>query len=172
MFGVRKKVYYIFALISGAIGVLVLGLKVFGILPNEQTYTLISLIFLMLGFVLYIRPAIKIMTLKMELCQRYRNDLYNELMKDNKFDNYLKFHQNEQGEIEYKKFKFTGLTFKEAEIILVMLLNDYVKIIFGVMDDKKKKFIKANIESFKIELIMNDNKILYKEFIKDYNFIK
>ena len=172
MFGINKKVYYICALISGVIGVIVLGLKIFGVLPNEQTYTLISLIFLMLGFVLYIRPAIKIMTLKMDLCQKYRNDLYNELMKDNKFDNYLKFYQNEQGEIEYKKFKFANLTLQEAEIILVMLLNDYVKIVFGVMDEKKKKFIKANIESFKIEIVMKDNKILYKEFIKNYKFIK
>lgn len=172
MFGINKKGYYISALIFGIIGVVLLGLKVFKVFPDETTYTLISLIFLMLGFVLYIRPSIKLMNLKMELTQKYRNDFYNELTKDNKYENYLKFYENESGEIQYKKFKFSGLTFEEAQVILILLLNDYVKIVFGIMDEKKRKFIGANINEFIIEIEKKNGEKLYKDFIRDAKFIK
>ena len=171
MFGINKKAYYICALICGIIGIIVLALKVFGVF-DETTYTLISLIFLMTGFVLYIRPNTKLMTLKMELCQKYRNDLYNELTKDNKYETDLKFYENEKGEIQYKNFKFEGLTFDEAKAILVMLLSDYVRIVFGIMDEKKRKFIGANIKEFKIEIVKKDNQSLYKNFISENKFIK
>ena len=47
-----------------------------------------------------------------------------------------------------------------------------MRIVVGVMDEKKKKFIKANIEKFSIVIKRTDNKVLYKDFIKNYNFVK
>lgn len=172
MFGIKKKVYYIFALVLGIIGIIILGLKVFNVLPNEAIVTLVALIFLMLGFVLYIRPNVKILNLKMSLCDQYRNDFYNELMKDNKYETELSFFENEDHQLQYKKFIFNGLSIDEAQVISVLLLNDYVRIVFGVMDEKKKKFIKATIEKFSIVIKRTDNKVLYKDFIKNYNFVK
>lgn len=171
MFGINKKAYYISALISGVVGVIVLGLKVFKVLPNEAMYTLIALIFLMLGFVLYIRPAIKLLNMKMNLSNQFRNDFYNELTKNNRYETDLKLFENENHQLQYNNFIFTGLTLEEAKIILISLVSDYVRIIFGVMDDKKKKFIKANVEKFSIEITKQDNTKLYMEFIKDYKLI-
>lgn len=172
MFGINKKAYHICALIFGMIGIVVLGLKVFKILSDEVTYTLISLIFLMLGFVLYIRPSIKLMNIKMELCQKYRNDLYNELTKDNKYETNIKFYENESGEIQYKEFKFSGLTFEEAQVILIMLLNDYVKIVFGIMDEKKRRFTGASVKEFIIEIEKKNKEKLYKDFVRENKFVK
>ena len=171
MFGVNKKAYYICALISGIIGVLVLGLKVFKVLPDEAMYTLISLIFLMLGFVIYIRPATKLLNIKMNLSNQFRNDLYDELTKGNKYPTEVQFYENENNELQFNNMTFTGLTIEEAKVILISLLSDYVRIIFGVMDEKKKKFIKATIEKFTVEIIKKDSTKLYLEIIKDYKFM-
>ena len=70
---------------------------------------------------------------------QYRNDFYNELMKDNKYETELSFFENEDHQLQYKKFIFNGLSIDEAQVILVLLLNDYVRIVFGVMDEKKKR---------------------------------
>ena len=65
MFGIKKKVYYIFALVLGIIGIIILGLKLFNVLPNEEIVTLVALIFLLLGFVLYVSQNVKILNVKM-----------------------------------------------------------------------------------------------------------
>lgn len=169
MFGINKKVYYILALISGIIGIIVLGLKVFKVLPDEELYTLISLVFLMLGFVLYIRPAVKTLNIQMNLCNHYRNNFFNELTKEN-YDTEINLFENEDGFLQYKEFIFEGLTVEDAAVIAILLLNDYVRIIFGVMDERKKKFIKAQIESFTVKITKKDNTFLYRELIKDYQY--
>ena len=71
MFGIKTKKTYIFALILGIIGVVVLCLKIFKVLPEKDMYTLLALIFLLSAFALYLRPKMKLMKAQTAILQEY-----------------------------------------------------------------------------------------------------
>lgn len=183
MFKVNRKPYYIIALISAICGIIVLGLKVFKVLPEDELYTLISLCLLLLAFVLYLRPALKTIKTIQALHQQYRSLFYGAITKDckgNKIDfNSLTLFENDEHKLSYagntkEVFVFDSLTFEEGLVIMLSEMKDFVMIVFGVSDNTKKKvkFTKANIKSFTVNVKKLDGKVLEYPLIIDGKFIK
>lgn len=180
MFGIKTKVYNIVALVFGCLGIVVLALKVFGVLPLESwkdtidktTMTLISLVLFMIGIVVYMRPKMKKIKKVQEYSNEYRNDLYMEITKGNKLPQTVHFIQNEEGKLGIGNFTFERLNFNDALYILDALMKDYVMIVYGVLDDKKRKIVSSKIEYFEYTVSDNKGKELVRKLIENNVFIK
>ena len=90
MFGVNVKRNLIIALIFGLSGVVMLFLKIIKVLPEENLYTLISIVLLLFGFVFYLRPKKNIMKNKSSYLLKYREGFYSEITRKNKNLNELR----------------------------------------------------------------------------------
>ena len=156
MFGIKTKVYNIIAIIFGLLGIIVLALKVFGVLPlaswegviDGTTLTLFSLVLFMIGIVVYMRPKMKKLKVINNLTSKFRNDLYSELTKGNELPDTVKFYQNEDGLLQTGSFAFEGLKFSDALVVMDSLMKDYVMIVYGILDDKKKKIIASKVKYY------------------------
>lgn len=171
MYGVNVKRNLIIALIFGLSGVVMLFLKVIKVLPDDNLYTLISIVLLLFGFVFYLRPKKNIMKNKSQYLIKYREGFYNELTKQNKNLNELKeitFNEKEDGVIYYNNFAFAGLNRKEFSVIAQEMLKDFVMICFGEGDEKSNK---AKIESLSVKLVLNDGRELKSKLIEEYKII-
>lgn len=171
MFGVNVKRNLIIALIFGLSGVVMLFLKIIKVLPEENLYTLISIVLLLFGFVFYLRPKKNIMKNKSSYLLKYREGFYSEITRKNKNLNELKeitFIEKDNNIIYYNNFAFEGLNRKEFVIISKEMLKDFVMICFGEGDEKSHK---AKIESFSVKLILKDGKELESKLIEDYRIL-
>ena len=180
MFGIKTKVYNSFAIIFGLLGIIVLALKVFDILPlpswegiiEGTTLTLMSLVLFLIGVVIYMRPKMKKLRVMNDLANRYRNDLYAELTKDNKLPDTVYFYQNEEGFLQTGDFVFDGLKFGDALVIMDHLMKDYVMIVYGILDEKKKKIAASKIEYFEYTVKDNNNKEVKRVLVRNNIFEK
>lgn len=172
MFGVKTKKSNIVALISGIIGVIVLALKVFKVLPDKDMYTLLSLIFLLLGFALYLRPKMKLMKAQTSVFQEYRERLYTEMTKGytKNFDmTEIMFEEDENGIMHYKSISFEKLNFEEFKYVVKQLLQDFVIIVYGEEIDKGYNI---KVESFTVRVKKNNGEILESKIVEDYKLVK
>lgn len=185
MFGIKKKGCYIVALISAIIGIVVLALKVCKVFPDDTLYTLISLVFLLLGFAIYLRPALKTIKVIQATNQQYRTALYTIITKDsskNKIDlSELVFEEKEidgTSRMTYTSIKtqevfiFDTLTLKEAQVIALSLLRDFAMIVYGVSETNKKKIVKASVPSFDIKFKYLNGEEMNYPLIRDYHYNK
>lgn len=166
MFRVNVKKHLIIALILGIIGVVLLFLKIIKVLPDENLYTLVALVFLLFGFALYLRPKMKIMKNKSEYLLKYREGFYNELLKDIKNITDIKeidFYEKDN-KFYYKNYAFEGLTKEEFLILIKDMLKDFITICFGEGDSKSKK---TKIDSLSCKLQLEDGKVLESKLIED-----
>ena len=180
MFGIKTKVYNIIALVFCCLGVAALGLKVFGVLPlaswegviDGTTMTLISLILFMIGIIVYIRPKMKKLKIVQNLTSRYRNDLYNELTKDNKLPEDILFFENDLGQLQIGSFIYEGLSFNDALNINDTLMKDYAMIVYGILDEKQKKIKASKKEYFEYHVKDAKGNIVKRTLIENNIFIK
>lgn len=180
MFGIKTKVYNIFALIFALLGIIVLALKVFGILPLESwngiidqtTMTLISLVLFLIGIIFYIRPKMKKLKKTQELTNSYRNAFYAEITKGNKLPETISLYQNKDGYLQYDSFVFEGLNFSDALVIMDALMKDYVMVVYGVLDEKNRKITHSKIECYEYTVKDINDKVLTRKLIENYIFIK
>lgn len=180
MFGIKTKVYNIVALVFASLGVITLGLKVFNVLPlaswegtiDGTTMTLIAVILFLIGIVIYIRPKMKKLKIMQELTSKYRNDLYAELTKDNKLIEEPEFYQNEIGELQIGSFVYTNLSFNDAIEVNDNLMKDYAMIVYGILDEKKRKITTAKKEYFSYSIKDKDNKVVIRKLIENNIFNK
>lgn len=180
MFGIKTKIYNIVALVFACLGVITLTLKVFNVLPLESwtgvidgnTMTLISLVLFMIGIVIYFRPKMKKLKIMQNLTSRYRNDLYAELTKGNKLQEEPKFYQNEQDLLQIGSFVYDGLPFSDAIKVNDSLMKDYAMIVYGILDEKKKKIVASKKEYFAYTIEDKDHKEVIRKLIEDYKFNK
>lgn len=180
MFGIKTKVYNIVALSFGALGIITLALKVFGVLPlaswegiiDGTTMTLFSLVIFLIGIVIYMRPKMKKLKKMQEYSNLYRNDLYSEITKGNKLLPTINFVQNADGKLSVGNFVFDGLNFNDAIFVMDSLMRDYVMIVYGILDEKKRKIISSKIEYFEYTIKDNNEKVVVRKLIEDYKFVK
>ena len=180
MFGIKTKVYNIIALVFAGLGTIALGLKVFGVLPlaswkgviDKTTMTLIALILYLIGIVFYIRPKMKKLKKMQEYTNKYRNDLYNEITKNNKLPETVIFNQNEDGLLQTGKMVFASLSFNDAVLVMDNLMKDYVMIVYGVLDEKKRKITVSKKEYFEYKIINQEGKELIRKLIENNEFLK
>lgn len=180
MFGIRKKAWYITALTSAIIGVIILALKTFNVLPlqswegvlDRSAITLIALIFMLFGFICYMRPSMKMIKVMTELSDTYRDDLYTELMKNNKIPKEAYFFENDDHKLQTGDFVFSTLTFEEGLYLMHHLMKDFVMIVFGELDEKKRHIVKAKVEFFNCEIQKQDGNVATLTLVKDYKFVK
>lgn len=167
MFKVNVKKHLICALILGIIGVIILALKVFKVLTSDL-YTLLSLVFLLFAFALYLRPKMKIMKNKSDYLIEYREQFYNILQKTNKrFDkiNEITFDCID-GVYYFKDLSFEKLNEKEFQIIAYEMVKDFVCLVYG----KDEKLKEATIESFTVK-IKKEDKIEEYKIIDNYKIM-
>lgn len=172
MFGIKTKKTYIFALILGIIGVVVLCLKIFKVLPEKDMYTLLALIFLLSAFALYLRPKMKLMKAQTAILQEYREKLLTEMTSGYKKNFDLKditFKQDENGSYHYKNVSFENLTFEEFKYVIKHLLQDFILIVYGVEADKGWDI---KIETFTVKVEMNNGEILESNIVEGYKLVK
>lgn len=180
MFGIRKKLWYTIALISAFIGIVILVLKICDVLPLEAwtevidktTITLTSLIFMLFAFICYMKPSMKKIKVMTDLCSVYRDDLYKELTKNNKIPTEVYFFENDDQKLQTGNFVFQELSFEEALHVANQLMKDFVMIVYGELDEKKRKIEKAKIEFFNCEIQKQDGNIATLTLIRDYKFVK
>ena len=148
MFGIHKKLYNIFALISMIIGIVILALVVFDVFGENKDLisimNLISLIFLFLSVALYIRPKMKYMKITNQLQNQFRNDLYSIILDDNKnkiIDKITFVQVDDTLVYQGKKqvFTFEGLSLYEATVIALNLMKELAYIMYAKVDEKKPK---------------------------------
>ena len=180
MFGIKTKVYNIIALEFAGLGTICLGLKVFGVLPlaswegviDKTTMTLIALILYLIGIVFYMRPKMKKLKKMQEYTNKFRNDLYNEITKGNKIPETVIFNQNEEGLLQTGKMVFASLSFNDAVLVMDNLMKDYVMIVYGVLDEKKRKITVSKKEYFEYKIINQEGKELIRKLIENNEFLK
>ena len=180
MFGIKTKVHNIIALVFAGLGTIALGLKVFGVLPlaswkgviDKTTMTLIALILYLIGIVFYIRPKMKKLKKMQEYTNKYRNDLYNEITKNNKLPETVIFNQNEDGLLQTGKMVFASLSFNDAVLVMDNLMKDYVMIVYGVLDEKKRKITVSKKEYFEYKIINQEGKEVVRKLIENNEFLK
>lgn len=172
MFGIKTKKTYIFALILGIIGVVVLALKIFGVFEEKDLYTLLALIFLLSAFALYLRPKMKLMKAQTAILQEYREKLYTEMTfgyKKNFDMTEITFKQDANGSYLYKNVKFDNLTFDEFKYVIKQLLKDFILIVYG---EEVNKGWKIKVETFTVKVEMNNGEVLESNIVENYNFVK
>ena len=180
MFGIKTKVYNIIALVFAGLGPICLGLKVCGVLPlaswegviDKTTMTLIALILYLIGIVFYIRPKMKKLKKMQEYTNKFRNDLYNEITKGNKIPETVIFNQNEEGLLQTGKMVFSNLSFGDAVLVMDNLMKDYVMIVYGVLDEKKRKITVSKKEYFEYKIINQEGKEVVRKLIENNEFLK
>ena len=191
MFGIKNKVYNIFALIFSVSGITVLALnlfKVFG--DNKETnmiFTLASIVSMLLAFALYLRPKSKLMQIVSKVESEYRASVYTLLTKDsmpNKLtvskallretsDNHIKLvsQKNEKDELI-----LDSLSFDEGLYIIIKLLEEFSNVMYAKIDEnnkleKYKKPVDANIESFEIELVYLNGEVKTRKLIDNFKYL-
>ena len=180
MFGIKTKIYNIVAVSFACLGVIALALKVFNVLPlaswdgviDGNTMTLISLVLFMIGIIIYFRPKMKKLKIMQNLTSRYRNDLYQELTKGNKLVEEPKFYQNEQGFLQIGSFVYDELSFNDTIKVNDNLMKDYAMIVYGILDEKKKKIVASKKDFFAYTIQDKDHKEVIRKLIENYTFNK
>ena len=183
MFGIKFKVYNIIALVFALLGTIALGLKVFGVLPlpswegviDATTMTLISLILYLIGIVIYMRPKMKKLKKVQQYTNQYRNDLYNDLLKkgnNKEAPEKALFYQNEDGCLQYESVVFDNLSFNDAIYVVDILMKDFVMIVYGVLDEKKRKITVSRKDQYEYIVRDKEGKELVRKLIENNEFLK
>lgn len=183
MFGIKFKIYNIFALVFALLGTVALALKVFGVLPlpswegviDNMTMTLISLILYLIGIVIYMRPKMKKLKKMQQYTAEYRNDLYNDLLKNGgnrEAPAGALFFQNEEGRLQYDSVVFSDLSFSDAIVVVDSLMKDFVMIVYGVLDEKKRKITISKKEHYEYLVRDKEGKEVKRVLIDKNEFLK
>lgn len=174
MFGIKTKKNNIIALISGIIGVVILALKVFKVLEDKDTITLLALIFLLLGFALYLRPKMKLMKAQVAALQEYREKLFTEMTNGykKKIDiDSIEFTEDENGVMHYKNISFESLNYEEFLYVVKELLKEFILIVYG-QEEKGKKGYTITIPTFVVKVKKYNGDILESKILDNYKLIK
>ena len=190
MFGIKKNVYNIIALILSACGITLLALKLFGVFGEEKEtnmiFTLSSVVLLLLAFALYLRPKSKMMQVTQSILSKYRTDVYTLIMQDsskNKVDvRKVIVKEREDGHLMMqslngkKEIIFEDLSFAEGLYITIKLVEEFAMVMYAVVDEDKKlaKYKKptvATIDQFELELTYLNGEVKQRKIIEDYKFL-
>ena len=190
MFGIKKNVYNIIALILSACGITLLALKLYGVFGEEKEtnmiFTLSSVVLLLLAFALYLRPKSKMMQVTQSILSKYRTDVYTLIMQDsskNKVDvRKVIVKEREEGHLmmqslnEKKEIIFEDLSFAEGLYITIKLVEEFAMVMYAVVDEDKKlaKYKKptvATIDQFELELTYLNGEVKQRKIIEDYKYL-
>ena len=179
-YGIKTKTNNIIALILGIIGVIVLILKVTKVLADDF-YTLVSLIFFLLGFAFFLRPKSKIVKKESDLILKYREEIYKEMVKDCKRDINVKnitFKEDEDGKFSFNDIYFNELSRSDFFRLITKIIDEFIDIFYKVdtskmtKEEKKQNKNKTVIDSFEIIVIFKDGKEYREKKIDNYQIIK
>ena len=190
MFGIKKKVYDIIALVFSASGIILLALNIFNAFGDDKQNHMIinlgSIVLLLLAFAIYLRPKTKLMQIEQKYQSEYRSELYTLITKGssrNKLDvRKVTLKENEDHHLEVlsnktnDKIIISDLSFNEGLYIIMKLLEEFSDVMYGEVDNnskkgKYKKPTKATIDEFEVELIYLNGEIKTRKLIEDYKYI-
>lgn len=174
MFNVKFKTSYIIALVLGVLGVTCLVLKVFKVLPSDNLYTLIALVFLLFAFALYLRPKMLLMKKQSQYLQLYREKVYTEMTKNCKNEykeTELTLYEDDNGVIHYGDVSFEGLSYKEFQYIMKELLKDFFIIVYGCGEKPSERY-NSRVMEFTVKLKMKNGEIIESKIIDNYKIKK
>lgn len=171
MFGVNKKLNKIIVVITLLIGITVFSLSMFEILKPVKTFNLLGILIMLIAVWLYLRPIAKRLK-NVQLCvSKYREGFYKEITKNNELPKGIDFIINDKNMLSVGDFCFDELTYQEAIEVSKILIEDFIIVAYGVLDEKKH-ISSSKIENFKVTVTDKDNNYKEKYMIKDYKFIK